>query len=138
MDVDDIVKGVVAALLTDQIDDKTGLATKVGLLVVVIAGIAGFAADGWLRWLGVVVVLVALAFLAFVYVSKRLAKAMIGRFAPPADIDDVRANFDTAIAEADIPTGPASFLRMIWRLRKGVGPEIDRLAGVVNRLRGET
>jgi hypothetical protein len=137
MDVDDIAKGVVAALLTDQVDDKTGLATKVGLVVLVVSGIGLFVMDGWLRWLAVVVVLLALAFVLFVFISKRLAKAMINRFASPADIGDVRANFDTAIAEAGIPTGPTSFLRMLWRLRKGVGPEIDRLTSVVNRLRRE-
>jgi hypothetical protein len=135
MEVDDIAKGVVSALLTDQIDDKTGLATKVGVVLLVVSIIAAIAFDGWLRWLAVVVVLLVLAFLLFVFLSKRLAKAVVNRFAPPADIGDVRANFQTAIAEADVPTGPASFLRMVWRLRKGVGPEIERLTTVVNRLR---
>lgn len=42
--------------------------------------------------------------------------------------------FSTAVEEADLPTGPASLLRLIWRLRKGVGPEIERLVGVVDDL----
>ncbi len=92
---------------------------------------------GWLRWLAVIVVLLALAFLFFVLLSQRFAQAIINRFAPPVDMAQTRTSFESAIAEADIPTGPASFLRLVWRLRKGAGPEIERLATVVNRLRAD-
>lgn len=136
MDLDDFAKGAVAALLTDQVNAKTGLAYKVGWLVTGLAIIGTIAAGGWLRWLAVVVVVVGLGFLFFVFVTKRLAGGLINRLAPPADLSDARQHFDAAIAEADIPTDPLGFLRMVWRLRKGVGPEIERLGAVVTRLRG--
>ena len=134
MDLDS-VKGVVSALLTDQVDDKTGLAAKIGWIVFAACAVFAVAADGWLRGLGVFVALLSLLFLAFVSVTKGLAKGIINRFAPPADVGDVRQQFSTAIDEADLPTGPAGFMRLIWRLRKGVGPEVERLAAVVGGLR---
>ena len=135
MEVDDFVKGVAAALLNDLLDDKTGLAYKVSGVVAVIGFIAAVVADGWLRWLAVLVVILTLVVILFVFVTKRLAKGVINRFAPPVDIGNARTQFETAVAEADIPTGPASFMRLVWRLRKGVGPEVERLTGVVNQLR---
>jgi hypothetical protein len=50
------------------------------------------------------------------------------------DLANSRQHFDTAIAEADIPTDPLGFLRLIWRLRRGVGPGLERLGAVVTRL----
>lgn len=102
-----------------------------------LALIGAIALDGWLRWLAVLVVLGALLVLLFVFVTKRLAKGLINRLAPPADLSHVRERFATAIAEADIPTGPLGLLRLVWRLRNGVGPEIERLGLVVTRLESE-
>ena len=137
MDLDDFAKGAVASLLSDQVGAKTGLAYKVGWVGsgLALAGVVFL--DGWLRWLAVLVLLVGLAALAFVFITKRLATTLINRIAPPVDLANARQHFDTAIAEADLPTGPVGFLRMIWRMRKGVGPEIDRLGAVVTRLKGE-
>jgi hypothetical protein len=137
MDVDDFVSGVVAALLTDQVDEKTGLAFKVGWVAAAVALLATILTGGWLRAFALIGLLLTLAFLVFVFVSKRIARAVIGRLAPPADISNARANFETAVAEADIPTGPTSLLRLVWRLRKGIGPEVERLAAVVNRMRAD-
>ena len=136
MDLDDFAKGAIAALLNGQVDAKTGLASKIGWVATGVALVGAFFAEGWLRWLAVLVVAVGLAALLFVFVTKRLAKGLINRLAPPADLSNARQGFDTAIVEADIPTDPLGFLRMIWRLRKGVGPEIERLGAVVTRLRG--
>ena len=137
MDADDFVKGVAAALLNDQLDNKTDLAYKATGVVAAIGVVAAVVGDGWVRWLAVLVVILTLAVIVFVFVTKRLARGVINRFAPPVAIGDARAQFETAVAEADIPTGPASFMRLVWRLRKGVGPEVERLTGVVNRLRSD-
>ncbi len=136
MGIDDYVKGVVAALLTDQVDDKTGLAAKVGWVVFAVFAVLAVLADGWWRAPAVLFALMALLFLAFVSVTKGLAKGIINRFAPPADLGDVGQRFSVAVQEADLPTGPAAFMRLIWRLRKGVGPEVERLAAVVAELQG--
>lgn len=137
MDLDDFAKGAVASLLSDQVGAKTALAYKIGWVGSGLALAGAIFLDGWLRWLAVLVLLVGLAALAFVFITKRLATALINRIAPPVDLANARQHFDTAIAEADLPTGPVGFLRMIWRMRKGVGPEIDRLGAVVTRLKGE-
>ena len=137
MDLDDFAKGAVASLLTDQVSDKTGLAYRVTGVVALLALAGVIFLDGWLRWLLVFVLLVGLGLLAFVFLTKRLAMGLINRIGPPVDLADSREHFEVAIAEADIPTGPAGFLRLIWRLRKGVGPEIERLGEVVTRLKAQ-
>jgi len=137
MELDDFARGVVASLLTDQVKDKTGLAYKVAGVVAVLALLGVIFVDGWLRWLLVLVLLVGLALLVFVFVTKRLALGIVNRIGPPADLTNARQYFDSAIAEADLPTGPAGFLRLIWRLRKGVGPEVERLGDVVTKLKGQ-
>ncbi|MDX2343719.1 MAG: hypothetical protein QNL12_08330 [Acidimicrobiia bacterium] len=137
MDLDDFARGAVASLLTDQVDAKTGLVTKVTLAVVVAAVVAAVAIDGVIRWLAMVVIVLGLALALFVFISKRLALGIINRLAPAVDLAGSRQQFDSAIAEADLPMGPVGFLRLIWRLRKGVGPEVERLGAVVTRLKSE-
>lgn len=137
MDLDDFAKGAVASLLTDQVNAKTGFATKVSAAVLLLALVGAFAADGFFRWLAVFVVVVALAALLFIFVTKRLATGIINRVAPPADLGNAGAAFSNALAEAELPTGPVGFLNLIWRLRKGVGPEIERLGAVVAKLKSQ-
>ena len=137
VELDDFAKGAIASLLTDQVEAKAGLAYKVAGAAGALALIGGVFLDGWLRWLLVLVLLIALALLAFAFITKRLAMGIINRIHPPMDLTNARQHFGHAIEEADIPTGPAGFMRLIWRLRKGVGPEIERLGAVVTQLRGE-
>ncbi len=137
MDLDDFAKGAAASLLTDQVNARTGLAYKVAGAFVVLALIGVLLIDGWLRWLTMLVLLAGLAALAIVFLAKRLATSLIGRLASPVDLADSRQYFNAAIAEADLPTGPIGLLRLIWRLRKGVGPEVKRLGEVISRLKSE-
>ena len=137
MELDDVAKGAVAAVLTDQVETKTGFAYKVAGAVSVVALVGAFLIDGWLRWLIILVLLAGLAGLGFLFVSKRLALRLINRLAPPADLSSIRHKIDGAIAEANLPTGPVGFLKMIWRLRKGVGPEIERLGSVIARFKSD-
>lgn len=137
VELDDFAKGAVASLLTDQVNDKTGLAYKVAGVFAALSLIGVILLDGWLRWLILFALLVGLALLAFVFVTKRLAMGLISRIAPPVDLANSRQHFDAAISEADLPTGPIGFLRLIWRLRKGAGPEIERLGDVVTKLKAQ-
>ena len=137
MDIEEFGRGAVAALLTDQVNDKVGLAYKADWVVVFVTAVLTVVTDSWLRWLALFFCLLALGFLLFVDITKRFAKATISRIAPPVDIAPARTQFDVAVAEADLPTGPVRFLRLMWRLRKGFGPEVDRLIAVVSRLRSE-
>ena len=34
---------------------------------------------------------------------------------------------ERAVEELDLPTGPVSVLRLLWRLRRGVDEEIERV-----------
>ena len=134
MQLDNIAKGVVAALLTDQVREKTGLAYKMGAAVAAVALIGVVSLGGFWRGMAVVILLLSLLALLFVYVSRRFALVLVSRIAPPAELAGAREHFDAALTEADLPTGPVAFLRLIWRLRKGVGPEVERLGEVVGRL----
>ena len=137
MELDDFAKGAVASLLSDVVGDKTGLAYRVGWVGTALALLGSIFLDGWWRALAIVVLLLFLAALVFVFITKRLATAVINRIAPPVDLANARQHFDTAIAEADLPTGPVGFLKLVWRLRKGIGPEVERLGAVVTRLKSE-
>lgn len=137
MELDDFARGAAASLLIDQVDVRTGFVTKVSLSVVVAAvGVVVFA-DGLIRWPAGFLALVALGVVAFVYLARRLALRIINRLAPPVGLAGSRQVFDTALAEADIPTGPVGFMRLIWRLRRGVGPEVARLGAVASRLKSD-
>lgn len=45
-DIDDYVKGVVAALLTDQVNDKAGLAAKIGWAAFAVCAIVAVMGQG--------------------------------------------------------------------------------------------
>ena len=137
MDLDDFAKGAVASLLTEQVDAKTGFAAKVSAAVLVLALVVAIAADGFFRWLAIFLLVAAVATLLFIFITKRLATGIINRLAPPADLGNAREAFASALAEAELPTGPIGFLSLIWRLRKGVGPEVERLGAVVAKLRSQ-
>lgn len=83
MDIDDIGRGVVAGVLVGQVDDKTGIAYRMGLTAAAGSLVIAVLVDNWLRWLAVLTFLLALGFLLAVFISKRLAKATISRIAPP-------------------------------------------------------
>ena len=137
MQITEVAKGVVAALLTDLVKSKTSLASQV-LGAIAVLGVLGVVLlSGFWRALAVVVLVLCLGGLVFVFLSRRMALGMVARIAPPTELSGVRGHFDAALAEADLPTGPAGFLRLIWRLRKGVGPEVERLGEVVARLQQE-
>ena len=114
MQIDDIAKGVVAALLTDQVEGKTILAYRIVGAAGVFGLVGAVLLDGFWRALAVLVLLVALLGLAFIFGTRRLALGLIGRIAPPAELAGARGHFDAAIAEADLPAGPAGFLRLVW------------------------
>lgn len=137
MGIDGFARGVIASLLTDQVDRKTDLVFKIALAALAAAVAVAVMADGVFRWLAVAGALLFLALLLVVLATRRLAKGIINRFAPPIDIATSRQSFDSAVVAADLPTGPVALLRLVWRLRKGVGPEITRLAAVIDRLRSD-
>lgn len=69
--VDDYVKGVAVALLTDQVDEKTGYVAKFGGIVFAVCVLVVILADGWWQCPAGFVAVLSLMFLAFVWVTKR-------------------------------------------------------------------
>lgn len=137
MQLDDFARGAVASLMADQVRQKTGFAYTASGGLAVLALLGTVFLGGWWRALAIVLVLMGLAALGFVFLTKRVALVVVNRLGPPADLGGAREYFAAAIEEADVPTGPVGFLRLIWRLRRGVGPELERLGVVVSKLKGQ-
>lgn len=137
VDVKDLARGLVAGLLMETVEARGRLAARVAVIVAVLAVVGAVVADGGLRIVLVILGLIALAVAAISVLLRRLVVAAIRRIGQPRRLDAHRAAIDRAIEQAELPTGPVSALKTAWRLRKGVGPEVDRLHGIVDRLTTE-
>lgn len=115
-------------------NEKTGLAYKVAGGFAALGLVGMMMLDGIWSGLSFALLMIALGALAFVFLSKRLALRLVARIAPPSELAEIGEHLDVAVAEADLPTGPMAFIRLVWRLRKGIGPEVERLGEVVARL----
>jgi hypothetical protein len=137
VDVKDLARGLVAGLLMETVEARGRLAARVATAVAVLAVIGAVVADGGLRILLVALAALALVVAAVTVLLRRLVVAAIRRIGQPRRLDAHRAAIDRAIDQAELPTGPWTALKAAWRLRKGVGPEVDRLHGIVDRLTNE-
>ena len=135
VDLDDLARGLVSGVLTEQVSARGKGVQKVGLAAGALALIVAVIASGWLRWLLVFVALVAVGIAIAAWVARKLAVRAIHRFAEPKDLAQHRSAISAAIDDADLPTGPIAVLGLLWRLRKGVGPEVDRVRAIVSRLK---
>ncbi len=134
MDVDVLARGLVAGWLADQVDDRGTLPQRVALASAGLLLIVAVVFDGGWRWLFVALCLLALGVFAAIWVVRWLALAGIRRFAEPKSLAGRRADIDEAIDAADLPTGPLAIARFLFRLRRGVGTEVDRIRAIVSEL----
>ncbi len=133
----ELARGIVAGLVMETVEARGRLAARVAFAVAVLALVGAVLADGGVRLgLGVVAV-IALFVAAATVVLRRLVVAVVGRIGAPADLRHHRAAISRAIETAELPTGPWTAFKMAWRLRRGVGPEVDRLHDIVSRLSTE-
>ena len=136
-DVDDVVIGLVAGSLIDQIRTKTK-AILVAIAVVAALAIIGIVvAPTWGKVLCVLVLIAAVAGVVFTLVARRAIVALLDRGIDRTDLAEHRAAVDRAVDQFDIPSGPVSMARLAWRLRRGTGDEIERIKQVALQLQDD-
>ena len=136
-DVDDLVIGLVAGAIADAVRSRSRTALVVAA-VVAAAAVVGIAALGTLgRVVCVLVLLVAAGAALLIIVARRIVVGLLDRGVDTTRLADRRASLDTAIDDLDIPTGPVSLVRFAWRLRRGAGAEVDRVAAIARRLQAD-
>lgn len=133
----DLMKSLVVGFVLDLIRDRTRIVILAGAFVAVVSVVLVIVLDGPVRWLAVLTVLLGIAMIVITWGARRLATAILSRFAPPELAEDQRDRVTAAIEEAGIPTGPLSGTRFAWRLRRGVGTEVDRVLDVARRLQAD-
>lgn len=134
---DDIAKGIVASMLENQVKAKGSVARWTGIAILVIGLLFAVFLGGFFRGLGITMVLVGLIVILTVALIRALALGTIRKFAMPHSIAEKREEIDFATEKADLPTGPLSVIRFLYRLRKGVGTEVERLDKIIDDLRDE-
>lgn len=134
---DDVARGLVAGMLEQQVKDKGSIVRWVGIAVLVLGLLSAVFFGGFLRGLGITMVLVGLIIVLVVALVRALALGTIRKFATPQSIAEKREEIAIATEKADLPTGPISVIRFLYRLRKGVGTEVSRLDKIMDDLRDE-
>lgn len=137
MDTDDIARGIISGALTDQVRRRGGGVIVGALVVAAAALVVAFATSGSLRVVSILVLLVSLAAAMIVTAVRWVAIRTIRTIGEPRGFDDHRATIDRALDDADLPTGPIAAMKFAWRLRKGPGPEFDRLGTITSKLAAE-
>ena len=92
--------------------------------------------DGGWRWLAAVLCVAAIVATLATFVVGTMALVLVRRVVSTEqrDLSDAGDAVDRAVEELDLPTGPVSALRLLWRLRKGVGEEVDRVTEIGQEL----
>jgi len=134
---DELGRGLVAGMLEKQISDRGSVGRWIGIGIMGAGGLMAIGFGGFMRGLGITLVLVGLIVVHVVALIRTMALGAIRRFAAPTSIAEKRAVIDHATERADLPTGPISIVRFLYRLRKGVGPELQRLDTILDDLRDE-
>lgn len=133
-DVELVARGLISGWLTDQVDDRGGVPLKIGVGVALFGLLGAVFTDGVLRALFVIVLLVGAVVATAVWIARWLAIRGIRWFGEPRGLRQHRGEIQAAIDEADLPTGPLAIARFLFRLRRGVSAEVDRVQGIVNEL----
>lgn len=134
---DDLARGLVAGMLEKQVKLRGSLARWTGIAIVVLGLLGAVIFGGFVRGLGITMVLVGLIIILMVALIRALALGTIRKFATPQSIAEKREEIEAATEKADLPTGPMSVIRFLYRLRKGVGVEVERLDKIMDDLRDE-
>ncbi len=128
---DDLGRGVIAGWLIDQVDARGSVPLWIGWITAALGLVLIVIGGGAVRAIGVLVLLVGVVIALAVVTLRAAARAAIRRFAQPSSIAAHEADIAAAVDRADLPTGPLSIIRFLWRLRRGVGSEVERVRDVV-------
>lgn len=134
---DELARGLVAGMLERQVKARGSVARWAGIAIMVVGLLGAVLFGGFVRGLGITLVLVGLIIVLTVALIRALALGTIRKFATPRSIAEKRDEIDRAMERADLPMGPISVIRLLYRLRKGVGPEVERLDTIMDDLRDE-
>ena len=134
MDVQAIARGIVSGMLADQIERRGKTLALVLAAISIVGLIAAVALSGWFRFFGVVAMLFFAGATVALLIARWGAVKMVHRIAEPQDLQEHRATIAAAIDDADLPTGPIAAIRFAWRMRGGVGDEVDRLRVIAERV----
>lgn len=136
-DVDDLVIGLVAGSVIDQIRAKSKtILTALGVVgILAIAGLV--AAPTWGKVVCGLILAAVVAGALFTVVARRAVVALLDRGIDRTDLGAHREAVDRAVEELELPSGPVSMARLAWRLRRGTGQEVDRIKAIAVRLQSE-
>ena len=134
---DDVAKGLVAGMLERQIEARGSTARWIAVAVMVLGVLSAVLFGGFVRGLGITIALLGLIALLTIALVRAVAMTTIRKFATPQSIAEKREEIDRAMDRADLPTGPLSVIRFVYRLRRGVGAEVERLDVIIEDLREE-
>lgn len=130
----DLARGLISGWMIDQVNNRGDLPLKGGLAVGLAGLLLAVFASGWWRAPGVILLIIGLAVFFAVWLVQRVAKFAISRFATPRSLAGQHQEIQNAIDAMDLPTSPLAILRFLNRIKKGPGPELDRIQLVVRRL----
>ena len=136
MDAVELGRSLFAGVLARKISSTrqplviaSGAASVVTLVLVLIL-------DGGWRWLAVAAFVLAALATMTIWLVGTFALLLVRRVvsADQRDLSGAGDAVDQAVDELDLPTGPVSALRLLWRLRRGVGEEVDRVRDIGEEL----
>ena len=136
-DVDDLVVGLVAGSVIDQVRGKARAILTALALVGVLAIVGLVAAPTWGKVLCALILVVAAVGALFTLAARRAVVALLDRGIDRTDLASHREAIDRAVDELELPSGPISMARLAWRLRRGTGDELDRIKTIAARLQDE-
>lgn len=127
-----LLAGVLARKITATRRPLVAIGAVTSLVLLVLAVVF----DGGWRWLAAVLFVAALVATLATFVVGTMALVLVRRVVSTEqrDLSDAGDAVDRAVEELDLPTGPVSALRLLWRLRKGVGEEVDRVTEIGQEL----
>lgn len=133
--VDVATRSIISAWLIDHVKVRALLLQRALLGFAALCLVLAVVGDGAWRYLAGLAML-TFAFLGFGGMAVRwLAITGIKRLAAPRQFGEFQDEINEVIEAADLPTTPLSALRLVFRLRRGVKAEVDRLQALASQVK---
>ena len=136
MDAVELGRSLFAGVLARKISSTRQPLVIAGAAASVVTLLLVLLLDGGWRWLAVAGFVLAVAATVTIWLVGTFALLLVRRVvsADQRDLSGAGDAVDQAVDELDLPTGPVSALRLLWRLRRGVGEEVDRVRDIGEEL----
>lgn len=127
-------RGIASAWILDHLSDRWKLIQNVLGVAALIVFLLSFFVWSWLQPPMIfVATLIGISWLGGV-VTRWIAMRLVRLIAAPARFGEYEDEVAEALNEADLPTAPLAAIRFVWRLRRGVTVERDRLIELTRRV----